>query len=125
MAVSGECAGFDDEEGETEVHDGGGECKEEVGAGVEVAVRFEIETGESAFEYPKKDQATDKDCGAVERRYVIEVRFHIREFSYGFNGYIKLQHFWGIKRLKVAVVQYFIPAYVGDRVMYKRKIIST
>ncbi len=42
----------------------------------------------------------------------------------GFNGCIKLRKNQGIKRAKVAVGQYFKQTYVGDGIMYKRKIVS-
>ena len=83
MVIGRKCACFYDEEGEGEVYDGSGKGEEEVCAGVAVAVRFEIQSGEGAFEDPKENQATNEYCGAIVRRNVIEERFHIREFIYG------------------------------------------
>ena len=94
MVFGGVCAGFDNEEGEGKVYNGGGKGEKEVGTGVAVAVGFEVELGECAFEEPEKGQSTHKDCVSVRRRNVVEERFHIRDFSDGFNGCIKLRKNW-------------------------------
>lgn len=86
MCAGSPVCGFDDEEGEAEVNDGGGEGEEEVNTGMAVTVAAEVEAWEYTLYDPEQDEATDENDGAIVGRNVVKERFHTGIYLRGFNG---------------------------------------